>query len=283
MSSIVVLTPEIREIPYFSAFSINDETIVVPRSFIYETINFNKENLETVDFNELVTIIDNLIYLGMSTKDLIDELVWRVGETMETLYNVSNLPTSVQRELRPYLLGDGFKYGVRCGIIPNNSRYVCSTAAYVGNLRLLKWLYSKGCPLNEWVCTWAASNGDIDALKWARENGCPWDENTCCNAAENGRLDILKYLYENGCPWDHVTCSWAAKNGHLETLKYAHENGCPWNNTVCLNAARTGQLEVVKYLHENGCPWDGSVYEAAVMNGHLEVSEYVKKNGCPTV
>ena len=51
----------------------------------------------------------------------------------------------------------------------------------------------------------AAERGDLEMLRWLRSEGCPWNEETCTAAASEGHLDVLKYLHENGCPWNEET------------------------------------------------------------------------------
>ena len=90
----------------------------------------------------------------------------------------------------------------------------------------------------------AAYNGDIEMLKYCVENGCEVDEGTCAVAAEFGNLECLKYLRQKNCPWDKMTSFSAAYNGDIEIMKYCYENGCEVNARTCANAAREGHLNV---------------------------------------
>lgn len=153
-------------------------------------------------------------------------------------------------------------------------------AAGNGDLEVLKWLLSKGCPWNETTCIIAAGNGHLEVLKWARENDCPWDESTCSFAAEMGELETLKWAREKGCPWDKNTCRVAAAGNHLEVLKWARENGCPWNEDICSNASVNNNFELLKWARENGCPWDKRVTTYAYENDNIKILEYAVKNGC---
>ena len=82
----------------------------------------------------------------------------------------------------------------------------------------------------EHVCTYAAALGSLRLLKWTRENNLAWSANTCANAALNGRLPVIKYLHENGCPWSHSTCYKAEDGKHWDCLQYAVDNECDeWN------------------------------------------------------
>ena len=191
-------------------------------------------------------------------------------------------------------------YGsTNCGSIMN-------AAASTGNLELVKWIYTKGCPTG-CICDCAALHGHLKVLKWARKKRAGWDTRTFYNAALNGHLEVLKYLCENGCPqdvmicagaatnghlevlkylreqrflWNSETCASAASNGHLEVLKWARENGCSWSESTCFCAARNGHLDVLKWARENGCPWNNATCYNAARNGHLEVLKWARENGC---
>jgi len=77
------------------------------------------------------------------------------------------------------------------------------------------------------VCSEAACLGCVRLLKWTRENNYAWSANTCKYAAQNGQLPALQYLHESGCPWDHYTCRYAAAHKHWDCLQYAVDNKCP--------------------------------------------------------
>ena len=97
----------------------------------------------------------------------------------------------------------------------------CSSAAWEGQLEILKWLRSEGCPWDAWT-TWAAARaGDLPCLQFARENGCPWDARTFTAGVEGGSTDCLEYLRKNGCPCEKFTCIAAARRqGSKEVLTF---------------------------------------------------------------
>ena len=105
-----------------------------------------------------------------------------------------------------------------------------------GDLDIMKWARSQGCPFGRWTCAYAAKAGHLELLKWARSQGCRWDIWTCMYAAEGGHLELLKWARSQGCPWDEDTCSYAARGGHLELLKWARSQGCPEkaNQEACI-------------------------------------------------
>src|SRR5947208_4294656 len=61
--------------------------------------------------------------------------------------------------------------------------FIYATAAYNGNLDIIKWLKQNGYIWNEETYAYAASGNQLEIIKWAKLNGCPWDENTCKVAA----------------------------------------------------------------------------------------------------
>ena len=78
----------------------------------------------------------------------------------------------------------------------------------------------------EHVCSYAAMLGSVRLLKWTRENNIAWGPGMCTHAALNGHLPVLKYLHENGCPWNSGTCQYAARRKYWDCLQYAVDNKC---------------------------------------------------------
>jgi hypothetical protein len=150
---------------------------------------------------------------------------------------------------------------------------LCTEAAKVGNLNLLKIARLSGYPWHEDTCAYAALGGHLQLLQWARKNGCPWDERTCRWAAKKNHLKVLKWAHENDCPWHIGTMNTAAGEGHLEVLKYASAENCPnimpfFNNrrfnymTACF-AAEGGHIHVLEWLFENGCEKHSEICNSA--------------------
>ena len=63
------------------------------------------------------------------------------------------------------------------------NRHYFVIASEAGNLEIMKWLRSEGCPWNAATCSGAASNGHLDVLKWVIDNGCPYEVNKYTNTA----------------------------------------------------------------------------------------------------
>jgi len=109
-----------------------------------------------------------------------------------------------------------------------NQEEFCGRVAGTNDLALLRWVRGvKECAWNWRTGGTAAYLGNLEMLKYCVENGCEVDEGTCANAAEYGHLECLKYLREKNVKWDHRTVQDARENNHIECLNYALANNCP--------------------------------------------------------
>lgn len=61
--------------------------------------------------------------------------------------------------------------------------------------------YENSCPFNDYICTRAAFAGQLNALKWAVAHGCRVTSAVSALAAETGNMEILLWLHEIGCPF----------------------------------------------------------------------------------
>jgi hypothetical protein len=110
----------------------------------------------------------------------------------------------------------------------------CSRVAETNNLEFLKWAREvKRCAWDTDTIMSAAYEGNLDMVKYCVENDCPMHQKACTAAALNGHLDVLKYLREHGYPWDSETCLFAHQFNHVDCLNYAIEHECPsWERYV---------------------------------------------------
>ncbi|AVK76375.1 Ankyrin repeat domain containing protein [Pandoravirus neocaledonia] len=80
---------------------------------------------------------------------------------------------------------------------------LCEEAAFHGHLDLLKRLVVEWRPtLGEGLTNSAAAGGNLDVLRWLRSVGCPWSTRTCDSAASNGYQEAVRWLIDAGCPVD---------------------------------------------------------------------------------
>jgi len=105
--------------------------------------------------------------------------------------------------------------------------YTCAAAAMGGQIRVLKWLRERDCPMyrNEWTCYRAARGGHLEVLQWLREEGCPWDSDTCKEAAANGNFEVLRWAIENGCPYEELY--FITDPNFLEWFEWFEQEGIP--------------------------------------------------------
>ena len=137
------------------------------------------------------------------------------------------------------------------------------TAADVGNLEMLQYCFSNGCPCDgKKSYIRAALEGHLDCVRFLFDKVEPsrdTEEDAAHQAAAKGRIDILKYFVEERKISDAVKLDFvatAARYGQLDCLKYLVEEAkVPinyWRYTAC--ARYFEQPECENYLLEKGCP-----------------------------
>jgi len=103
--------------------------------------------------------------------------------------------------------------------------WFCWQVAATNKLELLKWAREvKHCEWNEWTINAAARKGNLEMLKYCFSNGCPCDEEKSCKqAAIGGHLDCVRFLFDKVKPsreTEKEAAMQAAGYGHLDILKY---------------------------------------------------------------
>ena len=161
----------------------------------------------------------------------------------------------------------------------------CNRVAETNKLELLKWIREgKKCEWGGRTISSAAYHGNLEMLKYCVANECPINTWACARAADKGQLECLKYLREEAnAPWDSWTATFAAKYGHLHILEYLVERKFDqYNEYACRNAAMNGHLDCLKYLRETAkAPWDYWCVQEAHKNKHTECVQYLLDNNCP--
>ena len=171
------------------------------------------------------------------------------------------------------------------GLYLYDEGYFCSEVAATNKLELLKWAREeKKCKWNVGTISSAAYHGNLEMVKYCVANECLINEGACANAASGGQLEVLKYLHEEAkVPWDWSTAEWAARNGHLHILEYLVERKYDeYDVLACRWAAECGHLDCLKYLHETAkAPWNFRAVRVARENKHFECVQYLLDNNCP--
>jgi len=131
------------------------------------------------------------------------------------------------RELE--LAWDNYRWGERDRFgVEFTQELFCCRVALTNNLDYLKWAREvKQCAWDTDTIISAAYHGNLSMVKYCVENNCPMDAYACSCAAEGGHLDVLKYLHEHDCPWNSGTCREAHSGNHIDCLNYAVEQRCP--------------------------------------------------------
>ena len=164
-------------------------------------------------------------------------------------------------------------------------RNFCYKVACTNKLELLKWAREeKKCEWSGGTIETAAWQGNLEMVKYCVANQCPVDSWAFANAAYNGHLEIIKYLHEEvKAPWDSETPASAASNGHLHILEYLVERKFDnYNEDACRDTAKYGHLDCLKYLHESAkAPWDAEAVRGAHENYEPECLQYLLDNDCP--
>lgn len=170
-------------------------------------------------------------------------------------------------------------------------------AAFQGSKQVMKWLLSRGVPLNikclrhereETLTTAAAaSGGHVDALEWLRSKGCMLDESAYAGAGCGGRLDVMQWLRSQDppCPWNENACAYSAYGGHIHNLQWlrSQDPPCPWDENACALAATGGRLGALQWLRSQDppCPWDAKTCASAAGGGQLGVLKWARSQNPP--
>ena len=169
--------------------------------------------------------------------------------------------------------------------------WFCREVAATNKLEFLKWAREvKQCEWNEWTINKAAYKGNLEMLKYCFSNGCPCDvEESCVQAAIEGHLDCVRFLFDKVKPsrdTEKEAAQQAACGGHVEILKYFVDtrkisdevkSDCVGNTTMY------GQLDCLKYLVEEvKVPLNHWGYIAnARYKEHTDCLNYLLEKGCP--
>ena len=168
--------------------------------------------------------------------------------------------------------------------------WFCEQVAATNKLEFLEWAREvKQCEWDEETIIAAVSFGNLEMLKYCFSNGCPRDEEESCKrAAMKGHLDCLRFLFGKVKPsrkTEVEAAGQAAAYGHLDILKYlVEERKISDDLKICVgNAAIYGQLDCLKYLVEEAKmplnDWRDIAF--ARYREHTECGNYLLEKGCP--
>ena len=136
----------------------------------------------------------------------------------------------------------------------------------------------------------AAAIGNLEMLKYCFSNGCPYDEEeSCIQAAGGGHLDCLRFLFDKVEPsrdTEREAAIQATCGGHVDILKYFVEERKISDDLKldCVgNATPYGRLGCLKYLVEEAkVPLNDWRYIAwARYREHPDCLNYLLEKGSP--
>jgi len=169
--------------------------------------------------------------------------------------------------------------------------WFCWQVSFTNKLELLKWAREeKQCEWDEYTIKVAADKGNLEILKYCFSNGCPCDEEESYKqAAIGGHLDCLRFLFDKAKPsreTEKKAAHQAAGKGHTDILKYFVEERKIADGVkidCAANAAGYGQLDCLKYLVEEATvPLnDWQDIAGARYFEHTECENYLLEKGCP--
>ena len=215
-----------------------------------------------------------LAYAGVN----VSELKWSIDEcaSISTLEMVWNQMDWGEKDNRGRVM---------------DQAWFCSEVALTNNLELLKWAREvKQCEWDEWTITAAAFIGNLEMLKYCFSNGCPCDvEELCVRAAEVGHLDCVRFVFDKVDPSRETVeeaSRQAAGKGHTDILKYFVEerkisDAAKFDRVA--TAITYGKLDCLKYLVEEAkVPLNhGDFIACARYYERHECLNYLLENGCP--
>ena len=163
--------------------------------------------------------------------------------------------------------------------------------AGTNKLEFLKWAREvKHCEWDEWTINQAAYKGNLEMLKYCFSNGCPCDvEESCVQAAIEGHLDCVRFLFDKVKPsreTEKVAARHAGAYGRINILKYLVEErkiSDEFKSDCVYNATGYGRLDCLQYLVEEAkAPlnyWQHVAY--ARYKEHHDCVNYLLEKGCP--
>ncbi|CAL6355802.1 unnamed protein product [Bathycoccus prasinos] len=170
--------------------------------------------------------------------------------------------------------------------------YFCWLVAETNKLEFLKWAREvKQCEWDERTTNKAARKGNLEMLKYCFSNGCPCDEEeSCAQAAWLGHLDCLRFLFDKVKPsrdMERYAAQLAAAYGRINILKYVVEErkiSEEVKESCVASATKLGRLDCLKYLfgEEARAPLnDWRHIASARYYEHPDCVNYLLEKGCP--
>lgn len=108
--------------------------------------------------------------------------------------------------------------------LSNNICYM-TVAVKSSNVSLIRYLHKEGFLWNVNTFATAAAIGSIKLLDFLYMNGCPCDSDAYYDTIRFGRYNIVVYLHKLNIPWKKGILNTALKVGNSNIIRYILENG----------------------------------------------------------
>jgi len=151
----------------------------------------------------------------------------------------------------------------------------CLRAVEGACLDVLKWARAHNCPWDPVACSWAASyaasvSGNLELLTWCLSNGCPRVDRHPDNPATTAIGEAV-----NACQW------WSADGAGLTVIEWMKADGYLWqpDESWCAIAGMSGDVLLLQWLRGNSVPWDYKTVLNAAESGHMDVLRWCNSNG----
>lgn len=203
---------------------------------------------------------------------------------------------------------------LRNSLLDTQATGPCVAAAASGLQHVVHWLHHcNGCPWDARVVTAAGASGNLSLVQWLCSEGCPYDLQKVMNEALSaGRIPVIEWCLHNGASWNAASIDYAVLRGHLDTVRWCRAHGAPWGANPCrivisgrqdamlswlisdeggaahfldpaciASAAQAGSISTLKILFAAHCPFDDSAIERAFYVRRLDIIKLLHKGGCP--
>ncbi len=223
-------------------------------------------------------------------KDRITDLEIFYKKKYDGLFLIKHLMASPLEKYTIEIILDGC-YSLLTEKYYGDNPVICNMFAFVGNLELLKYAYSKSCPIDRTLYSCAAYIGHVDMLQWIVVNTKlePTQHSLETNVVVGGHVNVLDWMLLHKMEINSaVICGNLGKYGHLCILEWLKFHKYEIKSSMFGVAARYGHLPFIIWGYENNYISKGSFYvdslecdslgNSAARNGHVHILDWALKH-----
>ena len=165
------------------------------------------------------------------------------------------------------------------GVRRNHSTdYSFETAARLGHLPAMDWLYAEGFRPSGWDMRAALLNGCTESATWLWDRGQRYNGNNNFweDAIQGGHIAALEYVFAKGFVLYPKALILASQQGIVPVLEWLYQHGCPWpaaRSEICTHAARY-------FGKGDSWLWRDELAEIQMKEARTLVRLWNRKNGC---